>query len=370
MNTLLFFLPFILTYVVFAVYAERKVSAFIQDRMGPMEVGPYGIIQSVADLVKLLQKEDIVPTAADRRLFKLAPAILFTAIFAGFAVLPLGPSWQGSVAQVGLFYLMGIISFDVIGILMAGWGSNSKFSLYGAMRAVSQIISYEVPLGLCLLAVVMLCQSMNIQEMVYQQGIYINQYPGAQAGATTTNWLFGLKALGIETTQVGGFLTWNIFRMPLFFLVYIIFFIATLAECNRAPFDLPESESEIIGGYHTEYSGFRWAMLMLTEYAVMMLVALLGALLFLGGWNTPLPNIGSLTLATWTSGPPNSIIGNVWGAFWLLSKAVLTIGVMMWIRWTYPRLRVDQLMNLCWKYLTPAALILVLLTGVWRLLMI
>src|SRR5690606_23275109 len=340
MTTFLFFLPFLLVYTVFAVYAERKVSAFIQDRLGPMEVGYKGLIQTVADLMKLLQKEDIIPTAADKIMFVLGPIIIFVAVFAGFAVLPLTSGFSGSAAEVGVFYLLAIVSLDVIGIMMAGWGSNSKYSLFGAMRSVAQIVSYEIPLGLSVLCVVMLAQTMNLQEISFQQGIWINY-----TGFEEQNYLFGLKALGINTTEVGGFLTWNIFRMPFFFVAYIVFFIASLAEANRAPFDLPEAESELIGGFHTEYSGFRWAMIMLSEYGMMLLVSFLGAILFLGSWNTPLPNIGPVELATWTSGVPGTVAGHLWGAFWLISKALLAVLVQMWVRWTYPRLRVDQLMS-------------------------
>ena len=368
MSTFLFFLPFLLVYTVFAVYAERKVSAFIQDRLGPMEVGYKGLVQTVADLLKLLQKEDIVPAAADRLMFVIGPVIVFVAVFAGFAVLPLTAGFSGSDAQVGVFYLLAIISLDVIGIIMSGWGSNSKYALFGAMRSVAQIVSYEIPLGLSILCVVMISQSLNLQEISFQQGIWINYF--GNTDMQQENYLFGLKALGINITDVGGILTWNILRMPLFFIAYIIFFIASLAEANRAPFDLPEAESELIGGFHTEYSGFRWAMIMLSEYGMMLLVSLLGAILFLGSWNSPFPNIGSLKLAEWTSGVPGSVAGHLWGAFWLISKAIMAVLVQMWIRWTYPRLRVDQLMTLCWKYLTPAALVLIFFSAIWRLLMI
>ncbi len=362
MTAFLFFLPFLLTYTVFAVYAERKIAAFIQDRLGPMETGYYGLAQTIADLLKLLQKEDIVPEAADKKLFRIAPMIIFTAIFAGFAVVPLTPDMIGSGAQVGVFYLLAIISLDVIGILIAGWSSNSKFALFGALRAVAQMISYEIPLGLTVLCVVMISQSLDLQEISYQQGM---MWPIVAADAR--NYLFGLKATGVDITDVGGFLTWNIFRAPLLLPAFLIFFIASLAECNRAPFDLPEAESELVGGYHTEYSGFRWAMLMLSEYAMMLLVSLLGAVLFLGSWNTPLPNLGAARLAEWTSGEAGSWSMHLWGAFWLISKAFALVFLQMWVRWTFPRLRVDQLMNLCWKYLIPASLLLVLLSGVWRL---
>ena len=358
MSTFFLFLPFLLTFVVVAVYAERKIAAFIQDRLGPMEVGPYGLAQTVADLLKLIQKEDIVPKAADRMLFMVAPVVIFTSVFAGFAVLPLTSGWRGSEAEVGVFFLLAIVSLDVIGILMAGWGSNSKYALFGAIRSVAQIISYEIPLGLSVLCVIMISQTFDLQEISYQQGVW---WEGGQ------NYLFGIKSWDINVTHIGGILTWNIVRMPLLFAAFLIFFIASLAESNRAPFDLPEAESELIGGYHTEYSGFRWAMFMLSEYAMMLLVALLGAILFLGSWNTPFPNVGLLPLAKWTSGTPGSWAGHLWGGFWLLSKAFFLIFLQMWVRWTYPRLRVDQLMTFCWKYLIPASLLLVLASGVWRL---
>ena len=233
------------------------------------------------------------------------------------------------------------------------------------MRSIAQIISYEIPLTLSVVCVVLVAQSLNLQEIVYQQGIWIRQIE-----ADATNYLFGIKALGVDTTEIGGFLTWNIFRAPIFLVAWLVFFIASLAECNRAPFDIPEAESELVAGFHVEYSGFRWAMVMLAEYGMMLLVAFLGAILFLGGWNTPLPNIGSVALADWTSGAPGTLAGNIWGAFWLISKALVTVGVQIWVRWTYPRLRLDQLMNLSWKYLTPAAILLVLLSALWRMMMI
>ena len=367
MSTFLFFLPFLLLFVVLAVYGERKVSAFIQDRMGPMEVGYYGLAQTVADLLKLIQKEDIVPARADKILFLVSPFVIFTAIMTGYAVLPITSGWAGAGIEAGVFFLLAIVSLDVLGILMAGWGSNSKYSLFGAIRSAAQMVSYEVPLALSVICVVMLSQTLDLQAISYQQGIWINQFAGEEE---SRNFLFGLKALGIDVTGVGGIVTWNILRMPLFFFAFLIFFIASLAECNRAPFDLPEAESELVGGYHTEYSGFRWAIMMLSEYGMMLLVSFVGAILFLGSWNTPFPNIGSVALADWTSGEPGTMAGHLWGGFWLISKAVFLVLVQMWVRWTYPRLRVDQLMDISWKYLTPAAIILIFLTGIWRLLMI
>ncbi|ARK11058.1 complex I subunit 1 family protein [Fibrella sp. ES10-3-2-2] len=347
-------------FVVVGVYSERKVSAFIQDRLGPMEVGKWGLLQLFADLLKLLQKEDIVPRAADRRLFLMAPAIIFASVFAAYAVLPLTPDLQGSGAAVGVFYLMAVLSFEVVGILMAGWASNNKYSLFGAIRSVAQIVSYEIPLGLTILCAVMIGQTLNLQELSFQQGIYSVQ----------TNYLFGIRALGVDVTDWGGVFAWNILRNPFLLIAYVIFFICTLAESNRAPFDLPEGESEIVSGFQTEYSGMRWALLFLSEYAMMLLVSFLGAILFLGSWNTPLPNLGPVRLADWTSGEPGTAWGNITGAFWLISKALLAVLGQMWVRWTLPRIRLDQMMYLCWKVLTPISLLLFLVSAVWRLLMV
>lgn len=344
-------------YTVIAVYAERKISAFIQDRLGPMEAGYYGIAQTVADLLKLIQKEDIVPTNAEARLFKIAPIVIFVAVLSGFAVLPLTPTWSGAAITSGLFFLLAIVSLDVLGIIMAGWSSNNKYSMLGAMRSAAQIISYEVPLGLAVVCVCMTCQTLDLQEISYQQS--------AMAGEP--QYLFGIRGWDIDVRTIGGFLNWNIVKMPVLFLAWIVFFIASLAESNRAPFDLPEAESELVAGFQTEYSGFRWAVIMLAEYGMMLLVSILGAILFFGSWSTPLPNIGAVRLAEWTSGAPGSIGSSVWGIFWLLSKSLFLVAMQMWVRWTYPRLRMDQLMGLGWKYLTPAALILIVICGFWRL---
>lgn len=360
-------LMLMLLLVIVVVYAERKVAAFMQDRLGPTEAGPYGTFQPLLDVLKLLQKEDIIPTAADKKLFSVAPIIIFAAVFAGFAVIPLSPTVVASGIGIGVFYLLAIISLDVIGLLMAGWGSNNKYAMLGAMRSVAQIVSYEIPAGLALLTVVMICQSLNFQEISYQQGVLMNYFPGLE---NETNWLFGIKALDIDTTYVGGITTWNIFRAPLLLVSFVIYFIASLAECNRAPFDIPEAESELVAGFHVEYSGFRFAAFFLAEYAMMVLVSLVAVVLFLGSWNTPLPNIGGIYLANWTTGTIGGVSGVLWGVFWLISKTFVLAFLQLWARWTYPRLRVDQLMHLCWKVLTPIALGLVLLAGIWRLLMV
>jgi len=312
-----------------AVYAERKTAAFIQNRLGPMVVGPKGLLQTVADLLKMLQKEDIKANAVDKIPFLIAPLIVFAAVFAGYSVLPMNDAISGAEVGSGLFFLLAIVSLDVLGILMAGWASNNKYSLFGAMRAVAQIVSYEIPLGLSVLCVVIMVGTLDLQIMSQLQ-------------------------------DGNGLLNWNIVRYPILLIPFIIFFISGLAESNRTPFDLPESESELIGGYHTEYSGFRWGMFMLSEYGMMLLLSLLGAILFFGGWATPLFRIGTLDLHTMTSGP-------IWGVFWLLSKAMLLIFIQMWVRWTLPRLRVDQLMSLSWKYLTPISLGMLFVCALWKL---
>lgn len=325
-----------------------------------MEVGYYGIAQTIADLFKLLQKEDIVPSNSDRTLFKIAPLIIFVSVFAGFSVLPLTSSWEGAAVNTGLFFLLAIISLDVVGILMAGWSSNNKYSMLGTMRSAAQIISYEIPMGLSVLCIAIVSQSLNLQDISFQQGIYSKE----------AKYLFDIPSLGVNVTSIGGFLAWNAFRVPFLFIIWIIFFISSLAECNRAPFDLPEAESEIVAGFQTEYSGFRWAVIMLGEYAMMLLVSILGAILFFGSWNTPLPNIGVVKLANWTTGQAGTWYSFAWGIFWLLIKSLFFVAVQIWVRWTYPRLRVDQLMNLSWKYLTPFALFFLILCAFWKIIFV
>jgi len=311
-----------------------------------METGKYGSLQSFADILKMLQKELITPFAADKILFALAPFIIFISVYLGFAALPWAPGVIPSEINLGLYYIFAIISIETLGILMAGWGSNNKFAILGAMRSAAQIISYEIPAGFAIISVIMISQTLNLQQVALQQGILSPE-------KTTFLGLWDVSANG-------GIMAWNVFRAPHLIIAFVIYFIASLAESNRAPFDIPEAESELVAGFHTEYTGLRFAFVFLAEYSMMLLVSMLAVVLFLGAWNTPLPDIGVLKLATWTT-------GTVWGIIWLLLKSLTLVGIQMWIRWTIPRLRVDQLMNLCWKILTPLSFICMLISGIWRL---
>lgn len=364
------YLGFVALYALGAVYAERKVSAFIQDRLGPMEVGPRGLFQTIADILKLLLKENITPLAADKALFWMAPVIIFASVFAGFAVIPIGPSFIGAALNVGLLYVLAIVSIDAIGLLMAGWGSNNKYAFLGAIRSVSQIISYEIPAGIALLAAIVMYGTLNMGELSAAQGL----------ASSEPTYFLGFW----NVTEIGGILSWAIFRYPHLLLAWLIYFIATLAECNRAPFDLPEAESELVSGFHVEYSGFRFAVIFLAEYANMFLVGLIAAIVFWGGWNSPLPNLMAVAPADamnmntaelfshlqfgYLSSGTGPISMGIWGAFWILLKAFITVFIQMWVRWTLPRVRVDQLLKLSWKFLTPIAFALFAISAIWKLL--
>jgi len=333
-------------FALFGVYAERKLSAFIQDRLGPTETGKFGLLQTLADALKLLQKESITPAAADKVLFLLAPIIIFVSVYMGFACLPWAPGVVPSKASIGLYYIFAIISIETLGILMAGWGSNNKYSILGAMRSVAQIISYEIPAGFALISVVMISQTLDLQQISLQQGILSAEK---------------VKFFGIwDVTHIGGLLSWNIFKAPHLIIAFVIYFISSLAESNRAPFDIPEAESELVAGFHTEFTGMKFGFVFLAEYSMMFLVSMIAVVLFLGAWNTPFPNIGSIKFADWTT-------GIVWGIIWTFAKTLVLVAIQIWIRWTLPRLRVDQLMNLCWKVLTPLAFLCMIISGIWRL---
>lgn len=310
-------LVFILVYALVTLYLEMKVAAHIQDRVAYMRTGWHGVLQPFADILKLLQKEDTIPSAADRFLFILAPYIVFVGTYAAYAIIPFTDAYIGSNIHLGVFFLIGVSSLVVIGILMGGWASNNKWSIFGAIRSAAQMISYEIPTALAMLIVVMMTGSLNLQEITkFQDG-------GIQ------NWvLFG-----------GPFpLTTKLLLLPFTFVTFLILFTASLAEVNRTPFDLPEAESELVQGFNTEYSGMRFAMFYLAEYANMFVVSAVAVALFLGGWSSP--------FGDFMSGP-------VWGAFWMIGKSMIFIFLQIWIRWTLPRLRVDQLMYTSWKVLMP-----------------
>jgi NADH-quinone oxidoreductase subunit H len=298
---------------IFLIWFERKVAAHIQDRLGPMRVGWHGVLQSFADGIKLVFKEDIIPEGADRPLFKLAPVLVMMGAFAAFAVIPWGDGLVVSDLNIGLLYVIAITSFGAIGILMAGWASNNKYSLYGGMRSAAQMVSYEIPTAIIILVVVLQVGSLNLQDVIAAQS----------DGLWGANRWFLTRMYGLNV------------------IAFVVFFICGLAETNRNPFDIPEAESELVAGFHTEYSGMRFAMFFLAEYGAMFLVAGLAAILFLGGWVGP-----------YFSGP-----------LVFFFKTLFLVFVQMWLRWTLPRLRVDQLMALCWKYLIPIAFALLVLVA-------
>jgi NADH-quinone oxidoreductase subunit H len=301
------------------VYAETKVAGFMQDRIGPKRVGPHGLLQTVADAVKLLFKEAIYPAGADKLLFILAPCLVVVGAFLSFVVLPFGSRMQAMDLNVGLFYVVAVSSLSTVGLIMAGWASNNKYALFGAMRSAAQIVSYEIPAMMALLTIVMIVGSLSLQDVVW--------------------------------AQAGGLQNWFLFRyFPLMPVVAVVFFTAGLAECNRAPFDIPEAESELVAGFHTEYSGFFFAMFFMAEYTEMLVISAVTSVLFLGGWWAPHPML-------------QQPFGVPLGPVWLIGKAWFLMFVMMWLRWTLPRLRVDQLMYVAWKVLLPIGLTMVVVVG-------
>src|SRR5713226_1277362 len=309
-------------WVAYATYLERKISAFMQARLGPMRVGPWGLLQPIADGLKLLTKEDFIPEKADRWVFFFAPYIAVAAAFVVFSVIPFGPDWAVITdINIGVLFVIAVSSVGVLALILAGWSSNSKYSLLGALRSSAQMVSYEVSMGLALIGGLMFARTLSLSGIVAAQG-----------------------ADSI----------WFIFYQPLGFLIFLI---SGIAENNRAPFDLPEAESELVAGFHTEYSGMRWSLFFMAEYAAMVVVTAVATTLYLGGWYFPF--VYRLTEAR---GFHNLYVAL--SVFVFLAKAGLLLYLYFWLRWTLPRFRYDQLMDIGWKWLLPASLINIVVSAI------
>ena len=312
--------------ILIMIYAERRVSAFMQGRLGPNRVGPQGLLQPIADGIKFLMKEDIIPASVDKPIYLLAPAMLLIPALMTFAIIPFGSDitmfgrnipLQVADINVGILYILALTSIGVYGLVLAGWSSNSKYPLIGGLRSSAQLISYELAMGLAIVSIVLLAGSLRLNDII--------------------------------ANQQGYFLSWNVCKQP---IAFFIFLIAVYAETNRLPFDLTEAEQELVGGYHTEYSSMKFAMFFMAEYANMITGAALTVTLFFGGWDVPFINESSM-------GIPGVILSILSFAF----KTAFFLFLYIWVRWTFPRFRYDQLMNIGWKVLLPLALINIFLTA-------
>lgn len=351
-------LVFVLVYALVAILGELKISAFMQERLGPMRTGPWGIFQPIAEVVKLLQKEDITPDTVNKPLYNFAPFLMFTASYACFAVIPFSSHFIPAGINLGMFYIFAVGSIGVISLIMAGWSSNNKYSILGAMRSAAQIVSYEIPAGICLLSIAALTSTFTFADL----GVSKELMSAVGSNGNANAFLGGLNIQHINVAQSGGFWNWFIFGgpgnltkiwvIPFTLGLTLIYFIASLAETNRTPFDIPEGESELVAGYNIEYSGMKFAMFFFAEYANMYVVAAITTILFLGGWTSP--------FGDFMNGP-------LWGAFWFVSKALTVVFLQIWVRWTLPRLRVDQLMSVGWKVLLPLSLVCFLVVSLWGL---
>lgn len=319
----------------YETYAERVIAAFIQDRVGPDRAGPFGLLQPLADGGKLFFKEDFIPTKADKWLFILGPAVAMSTALLSSAVIPFGDTIivagqkidvQGMDVNIGILWIFGIVSLGVYGILIGGWASNNKFALYGAIRAASQTISYELAMGISLLAIILMSGSLSVKSIVLGQH-------------------------GID---------WNIFYQPMGFLLFLT---CSLAECNRTPFDLPESENELVAGYHTEYGSMKMGLYLFSEYVNMFISSAVLASLYLGGFNYPGMDFVYSKLVGSFGEVTGHNIATALGTLTLFLKIFFFIFLFMWIRWTLPRFRYDQLMNVAWKWMMPVAIVNLIITA-------
>lgn len=319
------------------IWLERKVSGRIQDRLGPTRVGgKFGWLQTLADGLKLLTKEDLMPEGADEFLFKIAPYVSFCASLSAFMAIPFAGGDYPFVAlhlNAAVFFILAVIGLEVFGVILAGYSSASKWSLFGAMREAAQVVSYEVPLGMCAVVPVLIVGSMDL--------------------------------VVIGDRQAGLFTNWLIFHDPFTFITFWVYFTCATASVNRAPFDLAEAESELVAGFHTEYSGLRWSFFFMAEYGSMLAVSLVASILFLGGWHGPIP-LASMLGLTFEHGFWFGIAGNVLGTINVITKGVVGVTVMMWVRWTLPRLRIDQVITTCLKYCVPIAAVAFLGATWWQ----
>src|SRR6185503_14663458 len=313
-------------------WAERRVSARMQIRVGPKRGGPGGFLQWIADAVKLLLKEDLVPSESDQLLFRIAPYFMMVGFACVFVCLPFSHRLIVADMNIGIFYILAVTALIVVGIIMSGWSSNSKWSLFGAIRSAAQIISYEIPAGMALMIPVLLAGTLSTQGIIRAQGGWPWQ--------------------------------WFLFDNPAAFVAFFIYFISALAEGNRTPFDLPEAESELVSGYNTEYSGMRFSYFFLVEWGNMWVMSALATTMFLGGWQ--LPGLSPEHFDALTGGV--AVVAEISSLLIFVLKTLFFVFVVMWLRWTLPRIRVDQMMNMCWKYLVPASFAGVLFVAGWMLL--
>jgi len=366
------------------VWLERRMLGWVQGRLGPNRVGPEGLLQPIADVIKLFMKEDIIPTNVDRGLFLIAPIIALAPVIMSITVIPWNgsKSW-GAVApglDIGILFLLGVASIEVYGVILAGWSSNNKYSLLGGLRASSQVISYELGMGLAIIAVLLMCGTLGLQDVV--RGYDLRQPHEFVAGTVLNNGQGLINVLPLSGTGYtfymldwsSGFWDWNVFRLfPFGLIACVVYMISMIAETNRAPFDLPEAETELVAGFHTEYSGFRFGAFFMSEYANMAIVSTICVTLFFGGWLAPLGILNQVPIS-WiqalTQTPDSwvpwwaNLINSLISALWIILKLFTLISMFILVRASYPRLRYDMLMRFGWKGLLPVALVNLVLIAI------